>query len=310
MIKPSTRVFRKQIIDGVSIPAIIHNLQYHFVDLDVYEDGRVECWDFEDFDHFKKKVKSGWVVLNIPEGQQISIHGLGTWAIDHGNWTFSSKSFIDYVLSLIREMNPGLTNMYKYTPKKVNGVRIRESGRGTIYKEYKANDPFAKKIDAEGLNLFYKSGDEYWLVKVNAFADTSICLSRLESPIEIDFPQLEKFIADGIILTDLPADSKVNIYGLGSFNARGVYYNASIGDKLSEIRDLQRKSRGEPSSLDICREAYGKYLQNPTLAQKEILKISYENVPKHQRMYVGDMDTKDIQVRMIIYGEQEIEPQA
>ena len=108
MIKPSTRVYRKQIVDGVSIPAIIHNGHYFFVDLHVYEDGRVECWDFEDFEHFKKKVNNGWVVLNIPDDSEISVHGLGIWTIVDGNWTFTSKSFVAYVLSLIKEMNPHL----------------------------------------------------------------------------------------------------------------------------------------------------------------------------------------------------------
>lgn len=34
---------------------------------------------------------------------------------------------------------------------------------------------------------------------------------------------------------------------------------------------------------------------------------AYEAVPKHNRRYVGDMDTEDFDVRMIIYGEQELE---
>jgi hypothetical protein len=31
------------------------------------------------------------------------------------------------------------------------------------------------------------------------------------------------------------------------------------------------------------------------------------SVPEHKRMYVGDMDTKDVGVRMILFGDQEIE---
>lgn len=37
------------------------------------------------------------------------------------------------------------------------------------------------------------------------------------------------------------------------------------------------------------------------------LREAYENIPKHERIYVVDMDVKDTAVRMIIYGEQEIE---
>ncbi|MCB9871486.1 MAG: hypothetical protein H6837_16640 [Planctomycetes bacterium] len=55
------------------------------------------------------------------------------------------------------------------------------------------------------------------------------------------------------------------------------------------------------------REAFQQYLEEPTLKAKDELQAAYEAVPEHHRMYVGDMDTKDIPVRMIIYGEEEIE---
>jgi hypothetical protein len=37
-----------------------------------------------------------------------------------------------------------------------------------------------------------------------------------------------------------------------------------------------------------------------------VLRRSYEAVPEHLRMYCGDMDTKDIPIRMILYGKDEI----
>jgi hypothetical protein len=56
--QPSTKVYREKIVEGFSIPAIIHNSQYFFVEIDVYEDGRVDCWNFED----AVKIASGFVV--------------------------------------------------------------------------------------------------------------------------------------------------------------------------------------------------------------------------------------------------------
>ncbi len=35
-------IYRNQVINGVTIPRFIHNGTYFFVDLEVYEDGRVE----------------------------------------------------------------------------------------------------------------------------------------------------------------------------------------------------------------------------------------------------------------------------
>ena len=80
------KTYRKQIIEGVSIPGLIRNGNHYFTDLEIYEDGRVECWNFQDFAHFKKDVHRGWVAVNIPDGERISIHSLGEWTINKGAW--------------------------------------------------------------------------------------------------------------------------------------------------------------------------------------------------------------------------------
>lgn len=102
MVNPTTKVYRTQVIEGFSIPAIIHNSSYFFVDIEVYEDGRVACWNFEDLEHFKQDVKRGWVAVSIPDQEDISIHGLGSWTISNGRWEFNEQRFIEYVLSLIK----------------------------------------------------------------------------------------------------------------------------------------------------------------------------------------------------------------
>lgn len=309
MINPTTKVYRQKTVEGFSIPAIIRNGSYFFVDLDVYEDGRVNCWNFEDFEHFKKDVRRGWVKLSIPDNEEISINGLGAWTITGGVWIFEQESFIDYVLSLIKKLNPKLKNIYQHSMKKVNGVTISERGNGTIYKTHydTPDDVCPDKIDGKSTNLFYKVKDEYHLVQLNIFADQTLRLSRLEETVELSFPELEELVTKEIIVTQVPALSRVHIYGLGSFTMKEVQYCADVQQKLLEIRDIIGKLNGAPTSIQLCRQAHTQYISDPTLSNKERLKICYENVPDHQKMYVGDMDTKDVEVRMIIYGEQEIE---
>ncbi len=309
MIKPTTKVYRKQIIEGYSIPAFIKNGSYFFADLHVYENGRVECWNFEDFEHFKNDVNRNWVVLNVPDNNKISIHGLGSWTINEGEWLFNKESFIEYVQNLIKELNPNLENIYKYSEKTINGVRVGESGSGTVYKENKRhpNDFFPEKINGQSLNLFYKDTDSFNLVKVNIFRDNTIQLSRLENPVDLTLEGFEQFIQEGKLLTEIPLNSIVSIYGLGRFRVTEVQYASEIEEKLIEVKDILRELNGLPSSIDLCRQAHQNYIEDPTIENRDKLKIAYENVPDHQKMYVGDMDTKDIEVRMIIYGEDEID---
>ena len=309
MIRPTTKVYRKEIVEGYSIPAFIHNGAHFFVDIDVYENGRVECWNFEDFEHFVRDVQRGWVSLSVPDNKAISIHGLGGWIVGDGNWIFNEETFIAYVESLIAELNPKFENMYTYTEKIINGVRIGESGNGTVYKEKKSYpfDIFPEKINGQSLNLFYKTSDDFHLVRVNVFPDATIRLSRLENPLELTMSEFENLIREGVVVSEIPLHTNISIYGLGSFKALEVQYVNSVQDKLLEMKDMVRELNGQPSSIEICRKDLESYRSNPSVENKNKLKMSYENIPDHQRMYVGDMDTKDVEVRMIIYGENEIE---
>ena len=50
-------------------------------------------------------------------------------------------------------------------------------------------------------------------------------------------------------------------------------------------------------------DSHAAHLADPCVALRE----AHEAVPAHERQYVGDMDTKDVDVRMIIHGDQELE---
>lgn len=305
-----SKIYRTKVIAGVSIPGFIKNGTHFFVDLDVYEDGRVDCWNFEDFEHFKKDVQRNWVVVNIPDGQEISIHSLGGWIINTGSWEYNKDSFVDYVWSIVEHLNPNLSNLYTYIEKKVNGITIGESGKGSLYKEEKRvpNDPFPKKIKGRGINLFLREDkNDYHLVRVELYNPNSILVNRLEQPLELSLVQLEQMILEGKIVTQLPVGAQVQVLGLGKFNIQEERYAVAVSEKLLEIKDTLRVLNGEPSAVDLCRALYKQYVEHPTERLKEQLKEAYEGISKHERRYVGDMDVKDTAVRMIIYGEQEIE---
>lgn len=308
-IESQTKVSRTKIIEGVAIPAIIHNSSYFFVDLTVYEDGTVECWELTDLELFRIKLARGWVETFVPNGKSISIHGLGSWKIADGNWLFDKNSFYQYVYSIITKLNPQMNNFYKIYEKKINGVSILESGKGNIFKEQKSfeKDIFPQKINGDSFNIYFKQEDKYFLANLIVFADEKIQIHRLPEILEFNFQELENQVKMGNVLTEIPENSVVEIYGLGNFKILTADYSCTaIQDKLLEVKDLIEKQNNKPTTLDICRAVYKKYLENPTVELKEKLKIAYENIPEHQRIYVGDMDTKDTAVRMIIYGEDEI----
>ncbi len=47
------RVYYRQRVEGVTIPAVIHNGSYFYTNLGVYENGIVSCWHRSDLRQFK-----------------------------------------------------------------------------------------------------------------------------------------------------------------------------------------------------------------------------------------------------------------
>lgn len=308
-----TTITRTQVIDGIVTPAIIRNGNYYFINLQVYRDGLVNCWEMVDLDLFRQKLATRWVVPAIPDGQTLSIFSLGAWEIGKGNWLHSKESYYDYICSLVRHLNPRLENLYNChgstTEKKGNvNVSIFPLIQATPYRELDPEATFPKRISGESFSIFYK--DEkgcYYLAALSLFTDGGVAINHTPEPVRINLPQVRELAAQGRILTDMPLQTPVTILGLGAFQFQKKHNCVAVEDKLLELEEAFRKLNGGPGAVEQCRSIFEQYLKTPTLALKQVLKAAYENIPSHQRIYVGDMDTKDIPVRMVLYGEQEIE---
>ncbi len=306
-----SRIYRKEELEGVLTPAIINNGGlssiggFFFIDLEVFENGRVDYWELEDFEHFKEKVKKEWVATSIPDAYPISIHGLGQWKIDKGNWLYDKNSFIEYIWKIVKTLNPNLNNIYKYSPKKKNNIGISETGNGIIYKNEKNDKFFPKKITGKSIDLFLKNKSEYDLARLDIYDENSIIVSRIKNPFEISLDKLEEMIKNKEIISQPEIGKRVNIFNFGSFEIKQEDYSYSISEKLIEVKDIINTLKGLPSAIELCRIAYSEYIEKPSQELKENLKSTYENIPEHQRMYVGDMDTKDWEVRSIIYENEE-----
>ena len=70
----SNHIVRVMKVHGVFTPAFIHNGKFFFINLEVYADGLVDCWELLDLALFHDKLRDGWVETAIPDGEEISVH--------------------------------------------------------------------------------------------------------------------------------------------------------------------------------------------------------------------------------------------
>jgi len=301
-------------IEGKMIPAFICNGgSYFYTNLEIYSDGIIDAWGAVDLDFFKRKLNSNWVATAVPNGKKISIHHLGSLIIKNGKWQFDKKSFYDYILEIIKEMNPKFENLYNFhgtdTIKRgqANYAKI-STPQGKPIKPKDEKYPFSHKVTGNCFSAFLKKSDGvYYLCNVSVFTDESIRIDRIPESINTDLEGLKELAKDSKIITELEKDQKVLIYGIGEFEVDDVLYSNKIESLVSEIDDIISELSFKPTTSEICKKAYDKYIETPTIKLRDKLKLTYEKVPEHLRTYVlGDMDVKDIPIRMIIYGDEEI----
>ncbi len=303
-----TTITRTEVLEGFSIPGIIHNGEYYFSCLQIYSDGLISCWEMVDLPMFKDKLNKGWVATSIPDGEAISIFNLGYWYIEQGEWLHTKKTLYSYVCSLVKWLNPTLENLHSY-----NGSSSKMIGKAAVAKHF-VPDPkpyhhdgpnsfIPKRISGEKFPFFFRDENgKTYLVELSLYKDGRIEITNIPTKRTFRFDELNELTAKGIITTELNVGETVTILNLGSFRIKSGY-GEEIKSKLDELNDKLNELNGRENSIAKCTRIFEEYKQNPTKKLRDELRKAYEAVPEHQRIFVGTMDTKDYEVRQIIYGD-------
>lgn len=301
------RIRRKKEIEGTTVPGIINNGgHYFYINLDIYEDGMVNCWELVDLEGLKEKIDSGWLTPIVPGGENLSIHGLGAYKIESTNWLYDKKTYYSYIVNKIKELNPEFENIFTITKsqQKLNETRkILYSPKAVDF--YVVREMFYETVEGNGFFIFMKENEEHYLVNLVVYENglVGIYNSNFEKMYQIE--EVQELFHNRILFTEFNQPLKVMIAELGEVWLSEVLYAADIEEKQKELFDIFNKLKGEKTTLEVCRDAYHNYLVNPSDFNRAYLKEKYELVPEHQRVYLGDMDSKDWDYQRIIYSPNE-----
>jgi len=303
-----TTITRTEIIEGFSIPGIILNMHYYYTDIQVYSDGLISCWDMVDLQMFKDKLNKNWIATSVPDDHAISIFSLGRWYIEKGNWIHTKESLYDYVYSLIKRLNPTTENLHNY-----NGNNSKMIGNANVAKHfiptpkpYYYDNPqsfLPKKINGEKFHIFFRNDDNRtYLAELSVYKSGHIEITNIPLKRIFKIGDLKDLISRGQITTSPKPEEIITILGLGSFaikSGEGV----EIADKHNEFIDKYNELNGKENSIAKCSRLFKQYKLQPTQKIRQELREAYESVPDYQRIFVGTMDTKDYEVRQVIYGD-------
>lgn len=295
-------------LKGVSFPAIIHNGSYFLSDLYIYEDGVVDCWGGVDLNLFREKVSSGWVKTSIPNGADLHIDSLGLIRIADAAWAMTPGTLIDRVEKTVTALNPAHVNLYD-----MQGDETDRSGPIGVQKESRMGQTTWRMTDrasffpelARGVAkwAFWHLDDALHLVQVSLFDDDKVRITGAGRP---DWMTLDALRGDERLCTATKGD-RVEITGLCSFLVDDIHLTVPKEAFLAELVIDRDEAAGRETVMDRTRAAFSRYEKAPSAETLEALRTAYESVPEHLRRFCGDMDTKDIPIRIALYGDQEIE---
>jgi len=300
------KISRKKTIEGTQIPGIIKNMQYHYIHLDVYEDGMVDCWELVDLQGLRQKLDINWLVPSVPKGENLSIFGLGSYRIRSAKWHYDKNSYYEYIKNTIKALNPQWNNIYSISKEE---QQLWEDRRVSFSPEaqdfYVKNEFHYQTVEGNGFTIFMKHENHCYLVKMVVYQDGRVTCYHSDFELNYRIEDVQELFRNGTFFTSYKGQIKVIIDRFAEVTLGKVNYCTEPEEKYKELADLHAKLNGEKTSLEKCREAYYSYLEYPSEYTRERLKQFYELIPEHERQYLGDMDNKDSDYRRIIYHPED-----
>ena len=300
------KVYRKQRIEGVTIPAVIHNGQYFWLNMAVYEDGTVSCWNKTDLCDVPYQLSRGWLTPFVPEGKGLSVYGLCWLEIVKADWKFNNDSFYEYVKETVRSLNPEMANIYKTTEREKAKWKDYHVGFTADPTPCKVGAEFGYQlVDGDKANILLHNDGKLQLTQINIFADETFSIDGLgEQFLTLD--EIEKMFKDKTLRTSVKDGETVSFGALGEVECRTVS-STEPAEKLKEIKEKSLRVQNKPDAHERCQRAYHAYLVEPSKFNKNKLREAYEAVPEHERIYLGDMDTRNTDFERILYTDEKRE---
>ena len=300
-IKDMGRVYRKQTIEGVTVPAIIKNGSYFWDSMAVYEDGTVSCWEKVDLDKVPEKLASGWLQFSVPVGKELSIFELCGVKIISADWRFNEKSYYDHIVETVRSINPEMENIYKTTQREHDKWEKHRVGFTASPTPCKLKGNFGYDLlDGGSAHIFLNKDGKLLLTELYAYKDGTFSVDGLGEEY-LTFEDITKLFKDKILRTAPRKGETVSFGALGEAEVEVMYEPVSSKQKLAELENKSLRVQGKPDAHDAAINAYHAYLVEPNEFYKEKLREAYEAVPEHERCYLGDMDTRDSDFQRILY---------
>lgn len=299
-------------VHGRAFSLFINNWSCHLAEIEVFADGAINCWGFVDRDLFRQKLSQRWVVAGPKPNQEISVFQLGTTKVVDGRWHQSRGTIEAQVLAAINQLNPQMTNLVdmegsdtEFRPGK-GKVQYAKMGLPNT-KPVRAAEDGGQDVLGDTVPTLLRTPAGFEVSNIFVFADDLYRIGTSANLISLN--AVEAMFKANELTGEAPAGARLLFPGLGAATLGEQQFGGiQNSDRLAELRDKLRVLQGHPSAIQVCMQAWEAYERLPVPDNREALRIAYENVPPHWRMFCGNMDSKDWPIRRVLYPDEKDEP--
>ncbi len=304
-----TPIQRQRTIEGTTIAGIIQNMGYHFCDVEIFADGMINAWHLNDLTQFASRFEAGSlrILTSIPDGETFSIFGLGEYRVSKAQWQHTPQSYLRKVEQTLRILNPTLSNLYCVTQHELDQNERRRIVYCSHAQPYRVTAEIGYSTEpGRKTRLFVRHDDRCLLANICVFKSGSVRISHPDLIEQTTLEELDTGFREGRFITSIETPLEVSCGELGVLTLVNANYCVNINSKRKELHamfdTLDRRDRHEK-----CRQAYFQYLEDPSEFNRDQLREAYEKVPEHERIYLGDMDTRDTDYQRILYSTKKRE---
>lgn len=297
-------------IKGLALPIFIRNGAYYLTTLDIYADAVVECWGLIPITSLQTKVDSRWVVTEPPVGGRISIHDLGEATLSEIEWSLPKEKIVSIAQDLFQQLNSDNHLPFDFTARKKLqaadlSISTHELGlsRWRLNKETYRLGEKGEEIAGASVPLFWASPDGLVLTHCFVYQDNRLSIGYGTTLLSV--VEAQALFDTESIRTAVDADEWITLPGLGRCKLTQGNWHIEKPEVWKQVLNLLNVLNGQPDIITVCYRAFLAYQENPTAANRELLRIAYEAVPRHHRIYTQrDMDSKDYDIQGILYPQK------
>ena len=229
---------------------------------------------------------------------------MGNYTIKSSKWKYNKETYYKTIIDNLKELNPKIENINKITreiPEEDYKKEILFLSK-PFRLEHKIN--FHQWFNGDNTFIFYNLGGQLYLTTLTAYEDKTFEIGLLEEKY-FSLEEIKEMFEKNILTTEVK--DRFFIKDFAEIEIEKINYFVEKSQKFKEIEDMMKKVCEEETTLELCREAYFEYLADPCDYTKEKLRKAYEAVPEHERIYLGDMDSKDWDYQRILYSDEKRE---